>query len=158
MILTMVASAWADDDVRAIEVECDRQNDYIVIEPFMRWTDAQGNQRGGPVEAKSTLATEIQRPSGEGSSTYVCDTGHRQVTISVKDNTLSLREVGGAVDGGYSIDLTSSEAEFVWSERRHKYMILSRAYGTWSTCHDEKRMSGSALSERKCSAVSLVKQ
>lgn len=154
IVFSAAAPVRADDEMHAVQIECDTANDYVSIEPFMRWMDAQGKQRDGST-ARSTATAEIRSLPDEATSTHLCDTGVRQVTAMVKGDTLSLHEVGGAAETEFSVDLTGPAAGFVWSVRGRHYLITSRKAGIWNACPSEAA-PGSALAEQRCSAVAMV--
>ena len=154
IVLSAVAPVWADDEMHAVQIECDAANDYVSIEPFMRWTDAQGKQHDGST-ARSTPTAEIRGLPDGATSTHLCDTGVRKVTTTVKGDTLSLHEASGAVETEFSVDLAGPEAAFVWIVRGQHYLITSRKAGTWSECLSNAP-AGSVFSEQKCSSVSMV--
>jgi hypothetical protein len=154
IVLSAVVPVRADDEMHAVQIECDAANDYVSIEPFMRWTDAQGKQHDGST-ARSTPTAEIRGLPDGATSTHLCDTGVRKVTTTVKGDTLSLHEASGAVETEFSVDLAGPEAAFVWIVRGQHYLITSRKAGTWSECLSNAP-AGSVFSEQKCSSVSMV--
>jgi hypothetical protein len=104
VVLSAAVPVRADDEIRAVQIECDAANDYVSIEPFMRWTDAQGQRHDGSTD-RSTPTAEIRSLPDEATSTHLCDTGVRKVTTTIKGHALSLHEVSGVVETEFSIDL-----------------------------------------------------
>lgn len=142
MAIAVSYPSAADNGLRMVRIQCDRDADQIAIEPFILWngeTHIHGVTLEDPEENKKQVVGHstyyyVQSAHGDESAIQsFCKTVTRVVDVRLKDKQLAIQEMQGALVKNLSVDF-EKDIESAWDVYGPAYSIRSVAPGKWEGC------------------------